>query len=152
MSDMHKKLAAAFLAALCLFACRTPDGPRYPIPSQNLAEAIPEGSSKVTFFNTSNHFLYWESGMIRIKIDGDQLPTLNLDRYIQTFVEPGTYEIRLEHFDLFMWKGTHELMVDAPEVYVEVFNSLISTEMRRVDSLPDDFGERFTPGRQPSNW
>jgi hypothetical protein len=68
------------------------------------------------------------------------------------FVEPGTYELKLEHFDLFMWKGTHSLTVDSPEVYVEVYNSLISTKFRRVDALPEGFLARFKPGRHPSNW
>jgi hypothetical protein len=149
---MRFQLLALSLAVLCFGACRTPDGPRHPIPQQTLSEASPQGSSKVIFFNTSNHFLYFESGMIRIKLNGDQLPTLNLDRYIQVFVEPGTYVLKLEHFDLFMWKGTHSLTVDSLEVFVEVYNSLFSTKFRRVDALPENFRERFKAGRHPSNW
>lgn len=139
------------LTLLCV-ACKTPDGPRYPIPIQDLAEVAPEGLSRIVLFNTSNRLLYFESGPIRIQLNGEQLPSIWLDHYIQAFVEPGEYELRLEHFDMFFWKGAYSIDIAAPEVYLEVFNSPTSTKYRRVERLPDDFHSRFEPGRDAANW
>jgi hypothetical protein len=94
------KLILAICLSVSLIACKTVDGPRHPIPSQDIAGAVPDGLSRVVLFNTSNRLLYFESGPIRIQLDGQQLPSIWLDHYVQAFVEPGTYELKLEHYDM----------------------------------------------------
>lgn len=146
------RLLLIFGLSLGLVSCRSPDGPRHPLPNQSFLATPPDGLSRVVLFNTSNRALYFESGPIRIQLNGRQLPSIWLDHYVQAFVEPGEYELKLEHYDVFFWKGTHLIQVDAPEVFLEVYNLPTTTKYRRVDQLPDDFHSRFTPGRDPGSW
>jgi len=140
------------LAALLVVGCRTPDGPHFPLPAQDVSTSIPDGFVRLVFFNTSNHALYWESGHIRIQLDGNQIPTIWLDEYVQVYVEPGEYQLLLEHLDVFMFKDRYTLVLEDPEVFLEVYNGVTSTKYRRVEELPPDFHSRFKPGRDPNDW
>jgi hypothetical protein len=143
----------AFAAIVAVTAsCKTPDGPRYPIPAQNLSAQVPNGLTRVVFINTSNRFLYFESGPVRIQLDGNQLPSIWLDHYVQAFVEPGEYDLLLEHYDVIHWKGRHRIQIEGTEMFISVYNLPISTEYEILDSLPEDFFTRFKPGRDPANW
>ena len=149
---MAKRVLLGLLAAVILLACRTPDGPRLPLPAQDVSASIPDGLARVVFFNTSNHALYWESGHIRIQLNGNQVPTVWLDEYVQVYVEPGEYQLLLEHLDVFMFTDMYTLKVDDPEVFLEVYNGITSTNYKRVGDLPSDFHSRFKPGRDPKDW
>src|SRR4029453_6496921 len=143
----------SLVATVALIAsCKTPNGPRLPIPAQDLAAQAPEGLTRVVFINTSNRALYFDSGPIRIQLDGHQLPSIWLDHYVQAFVEPGEYELLLEHYDLIHWKGRHTINVEGREMFISVYNLPVSTEYEILDALPDEFFTRFKPGRDPANW
>ena len=133
-------------------SCKTPDGQRYPIPAQDLSAQVPEGLTRVVFINTSNRALYFESGPIRIQLDGHQLPSIWLDHYVQAFVELGEHHLLLEHYDLIHWKGRHTVQVAGNEMFISVYNLPISTDYEILNSLPEDFATRFKPGRDPANW
>jgi hypothetical protein len=107
---------------------------------------------RVVFFNTSNHALYFESGHIRIQLDGNQIPTIWLDRYVQVYAEPGEHQLLLEHFDVFMFTNQYTVSFEGPEVFLEVFNNITSTKYKQVDELPSDFHSRFKLGRDPNDW
>jgi hypothetical protein len=149
---MWKRIAVGVLAAALVLGCRTPDGPHFPLPAQDVAAPIPDDYVRVVFFNTSNHALYFESGHIRIQLDGYQIPTIWLDRYVQVYAEPGEHELLLEHYDVLMWKSRYTVEFVGPEVFLEVYNNPTSTKYKEVDELPADFHSRFTPGRDPSDW
>ena len=149
---MSKRVALVLFAAALVLACKTPDGPRFPLPAQDISAPIPDDLVRVVFFNTSNHALYFESGHIRIQLDGQQISTVWLDRYVQVYAEPGEHELLLEHLDLFMWKNCYTIEFEGPEVFLEVYNNPTSTKYKQVDELPADFHSRFKPGRDPNNW
>ena len=149
---MWKRVAACLFAAALLLGCRTPDGPRFPLPAQDVSAPIPDGMVRVVFFNTSNHALYFESGHIRIQLDGNQIPTIWLDRYVQVYAEPGEHQLLLEHLDVFMFTDQYTVSFEGPEVFLEVFNNITSTKYKQVDELPPDFDSRFKLGRDPNDW
>jgi hypothetical protein len=72
------------------------------LPPQDITAAIPEGKARVVFLNTSNKLLYFESGPIKINLNGQQVPSIWLDHYVQVFVDPGTHPLHLEHYDAVM--------------------------------------------------
>jgi len=72
-------IVVALCAALSVGGCETAEGPRMPLPSQNIAHPPAGDGVRVVFFNTSNRALFFESGWIRIRIDGRTVPTLWLD-------------------------------------------------------------------------
>ena len=149
---MSKRVIIGLLAAVLLLDCKTPDGPRFPLPAQDVSASIPDGFIRVVFFNTSNHALYWESGHIRIQLDGNQIPTIWLDEYVQVHAKQGEHQLLLEHFDVFMFKDRYSLEFEGPEVFLEVYNGFTSTKYKRVDELPANFHSRFKPGRDPNDW
>ncbi len=149
---MWKRVAACLFAAVLLLGCRTPDGPRFPLPAQDISSSVPDGMVRVVFFNTSNHVLYFESGHIRIQLDGNQIPTIWLDRYVQVYAEPGEHQLLLEHLDVLMFTNQYTVSFEGPEVFLEVFNGITSTKYKQVDELPPDFKSRFTLGRDPNDW
>jgi hypothetical protein len=148
---MKRSAIPALLAIALLIACKTPDAPRQPIPVQDVHAPVPDGMVRVVLFNASNHALYFESGPIRIQLDGRQLPSIWLDHYVQVFVPPGEHQLLLEHYDLFMWKGRYTIHLSGPEAFLKVYNRPTTTRLERVDELPEDFFSRFKP-RDPDAW
>jgi len=149
---MLKRVACSFFTIGILLGCTTPDGPRFPLPAQDVSASIPDGMVRVVFFNTSNHALYFESGHIRIQLDGNQVPTIWLDEYVQVYAEPGEHQLLLEHVDVFTFTDRYTVLLEDREVYLEVFNNVTSTKYKQVDDLPSDFHSRFKSGRNPSDW
>ena len=140
------------VASFALGACTTPEGPRLPLPPQDLQTEVPDGYSRVVFFNDSIEALYFESGNIRIQIDGKTAPSLYLNHYAQLFIPPGSYELMLEHFDLFNFTNRYEITISGREVFFRIWCRPVSTRYEIVDKLPDDFESRFTGGRDASKW
>jgi hypothetical protein len=140
---------------LILFAaaCRTPDGPRFPIPGQQLDEPVPPGLVRVVFFNTSNKIVYPTSGSVRIQLNGQTVPTVHFDNYTQVFVEPGEYDLLLEHFDTVAYfKKRYHVEISPPEAFFAVYSKPISTGYDQVPVLPADFRARWSPAKLPSQW
>lgn len=145
-------VAIAVSIGFCAVGCATRDGPRIPIPEQSITSEVPEGRIRVVFFNNSNRFLYFESGPIRIQLNGQQVPSIWLDHFVQVFIEPGEYDLLLEHFDIITWKSRYKVKLEGPENFVELYNRPTSTRYRLVEALPQDFATRFRPGRSPATW
>ncbi len=122
------------------------------MPSQYVSTAIPAGFVRVVFFNTSNRALFFESGWIRIRLDGRTVPTLWLDEYTQIFIEPGEHRLLLEHFDLFQFTDTYMVTFSGTEMFLEVWCTPISTKFRQVEALPPEFSQHFSPARDPVEW
>jgi hypothetical protein len=132
--------------------CKTPEGPRIPLPSQDISVGASAGKTRIVFFNSSNPALYFESGVIRIRLNGDTVPSLWLRKYVQVVVDPGEYELLLEHYDLFSFTDTYSLSLPPGDVFLEVYCSPISTKFKRHESIPPEFARRYTPGRDPVKW
>ena len=148
---MKVSLLRAVLIGLVFASCRTPEGPRIPLPPQE-AKVAPTGLTRVMFFNTSNRALYFESGWIRIRLDGRTVPTLWLNEYVQIFVQPGSHELLLEHYDVFSFTDTYRLEVAGREMLLEVWCRPFSTTFRQVDALPSNFATDFSAARKPAEW
>lgn len=149
---LWKRVTPCLIGAVLLLACRTPDGPRFPLSAQDVSAPIPRGLVRVVFYNASNRVLYVDSGPIRIQLDGEQVPSIWLDRYIQVYAQPGEHELLLEHYDLFTWKRRYTIDLKGPEVFLKVYNTPISTKYKQVYELPSNFHARYKPGRDPNNW
>ena len=149
---MQILLVAVLSLSALLGGCKTPEGPRIPLPSQDIVSGAPEGKTRVVFFNSSSPGLYFESGVIRIRLNGDTVPSLWLRKYVQVVVDPGEYNLLLEHYDLFSFTNTYTLSLPPGDVFLEVYCSPISTKFKRHESLPLNFKRRYTPGRDPAKW
>ena len=149
---MHRFTFPIVLLALCVASCSTIEGPRIPLQSQDISAPVPTGVVRVVFFNTSNRALFWESGWIRIRLDGRTVPTLWLDEYTQILTEPGEHRLLLEHFDLFQFTDTYTVTFSGTEVFLEVFCTTLSTKFRQVERLPAQFPQHFNVARDPAEW
>lgn len=133
-------------------SCKTAEGPRIPLPPQHVSSEVPRDRVRVVFFNTSSRALYFESGWIRIRLDGRTVPTLWIDEYTQIFAEPGEHKLLLEHFDLFRFTDRYAVHFSGQEIFLEVWCRPISTTFRQVESLPPEFSQRFSVARDPAEW
>ena len=149
---MKTRRAPLLLLLLILAACKAAEGPRIPLPDQDVSGPAPEGKTRILFYNTSNKALYWETGMIRIRLNGHTVPSLWLGKYVQVVVEPGDYKLLLEHFDLFNFRNVYDVTLPPGDVYLEVYCRPISTKYRQVDALPANFERQFRAARDPLKW
>jgi hypothetical protein len=150
---MRPRLVVLALSLTALLAaCRTPDGPRVPLPDQGLETSTPEGMVRVVFFNTSNPVLYPTSGSVRIQVDGQTLPTLHHDRYTQVFLPPGRHDLLLEHWDMVVFTSRYSIEIAEPAAFFAVFSRPVSTGYEQVPELPADFTRDWSPARHPSQW
>ena len=150
---MMRKLGLELIVfAVLLSACKTPEGPRLPLPPQDLAINVPDGYARVVFFNDSTEALYPSSGNIRIQLDGKTAPSLYLNHYSQLFLSPGRYELLLEHWDVFTFTDEYEIEIREPDTFIRIWCSPISTKHEIVESLPADFDQRFIGGRDLTKW
>lgn len=148
-------LAIALCAVLCgALGCKTPDGPRLPIPEQDVAIEVPPGLTRVVFINTDYGGSTFGSGPIRIQLDGKQIPSVWPERFIQTFLAPGEYDLLLEHSFGFFWKRRGEIVVEDEPLLIAVFKPAFGfgPDYDFIDELPSDFESAFTPGRHPKSW
>jgi hypothetical protein len=146
----RKALGLLWLALL--IACRTPDGPRVPIPDQALDTVTPDGMVRVVFFNRSNKVVYPTSGSVRIQVDGQTLPTVHHDRYAQVFLPPGRHDLLLEHWDMVVFTSRYTIELREPQAYFAVFSRPVSTGYEEVPALPPDFAQRWLPAKYPTQW
>jgi hypothetical protein len=117
----------------------------YNLPIQNLSMKPDKGLSRVVFFNTSNALMYGvdQTGRITIKINDKGLATLDIDSYVQIFLEKGEYDIYLAHRDFILFENKYKLIIDKDELFVEVFAEPVSNNYKLVEQLPADFSRRF---------
>jgi hypothetical protein len=147
---MRSGLGVAMVATL--LACATPEGPRLPLPTQDLGAEVPKGYARVVLFNDSLEGLYFESGNIRIQLNGMTAPSLYLNHYAQLFLPPGDYEFLIEHYDLFWFRDRYRINIRGPEAFMRLWCTLVSTKYELVDQLPADFTSHYTGGRDPRQW
>jgi hypothetical protein len=113
---------------------------------------VPDGYTRVVFFNDSIEALYFESGNIRIQLNGQTAPSLYLNHYAQLFLRPGDYELLLEHFDLFTFTDRYKITIAGQQVLIRLWCRPISTKYEIVEKLPDNFEVNFVRGRDPTKW
>lgn len=140
------------LVALTVVGCKTPEGPRIPLPPQDVTTSAPAGLVRVVFYNTSIDALNWATGTVRIQVDGRTAPSLYLNHYAQVFLEPGPHELLLAHWDMFEFTDRYTITLAGREAFFEVYTTPFGTKYRQVDALPPDFMRRFKGGRDPSQW
>ena len=141
-------LATAFL----LIACKTPEGPRLALPSQDVSTPVPPGYVRVVFFNDTLEALNWATGTIRIQVDGQTAPSLYLNHYAQLFLRPGEYELMLEHWDVFKFTDRYRVQIAEPGMFFRVWCTPFATKYEVLKTLPPHFESHFTGGRNPSKW
>lgn len=149
---MTRSLSCTLALATLLLACATPEGPRLPLPPQNVSTPVPAGYVRVVFFNDTFEALNWATGTIRIQIDGHTAPSLYLNHYAQLFLKPGEYELMLEHWDIVTFTDHYKIEIVQPESFIRVWTTPLGNKYEFVDSLPSDFESRFVGGRDPSEW
>lgn len=127
--------------------------PELPIlgPELDVQAAAPE-ETKVMFFNNSNKLLFGidNTGKLGVWINGKGLAVLQIGDYVQVSLPRGRQAIELAHVDIGTFRSTHDLMVGEAPLYVEVYATAMSNEMKVFPSLPvgNYLPQPFTPYRR----
>ena len=108
---------------------------------------MPAGLIRVIFFNTTNpSFLGHPTGLngsVQLALNGKWCPNIEKLSYLQLYLEPGKYEVTLEHTDPFAYKDVYELIVGGEPDYVRIFRRIASNGFEVVDELPGNFEKNF---------
>lgn len=153
---MHRALQRVFLACIValLAACA---GPLVVVPEIRLlppeldAKPAAANESKVLFFNNSNKLLFGidGTGRVGIWINGIGLGVLEIGEYAQVSLPRGRHDIELVHVDVVTFNSKHEIVVGDGPLFVEVFATIVSNDLKTFDALPTGnyLPKPFTPYR-----
>jgi len=120
--------------------------PQYKLPKQSLETPHQQEKTRVFFYNTSNLLLFGLdfTDKIDILLDNKNVGSIRRGEYIFIDIEPKEYELNLSHYDLFMkFSNTYDLIVNGTDIFVKVFNGMISTKYKLDEQLPIKFEKRF---------
>lgn len=110
-------------------------------PIGSTAEAsTPMGA--VTFFNDSNSFLYPDSGVISIEVDGRLLGTVDIGEVLEADLPIGTHDVVVAHRDWWLFDDEYALVVLPGRQFVKVWARPMSTRLEAVATLPEGFETR----------
>lgn len=134
--------------------CKTPDRPHFPIPDQSLSIPIPDGLTRIVFLNTNYQSEGAGSGPIRIQLDGQQVPSVWPERYVQIFVVPGDYDLLIEQSNVFFFKQRDRITIEGGRLLIAVFKPFLAVYpvYEILAELPSDFESAFRPARHPKSW
>ena len=145
--------AAIWIAALAGCAAPVVLQPEVPILGPELdAQAAVPGETKVMFFNNSNKLLFGidNTGKVGVWINGKGVAVLQIGDYVQVSLPRGRQAIELVHVDLGTFRSNHDLTVSEAPLYVEVYATAMSNDMKVFQSLPTGnyLPMPFTPYRR----
>ncbi len=120
--------------------------------SQALDAPVPSGSVRIVFFNASNELRSGVVGMgpINVLVNNRGVGTLESRRYVQVDLAPGTKNVTLVRRDLGEISSTHGVKAESSVTYVEVFSRPMSIDIRVVQTLPEDFVQRYSAALEES--
>jgi len=122
--------------------------PQYDLPIQSLKAERQQGKTRVLFYNTTNLVLFGLdfTDKIDILLNNKNVGSARAREYILVDLEPKEYELNLTHYDaLIKFSNTYKLMVSDVDMFVNVYNGLVSTKYKLDKQLPDKFDKRFEP-------
>ena len=124
--------------------------PEMRIPSQSILEETPSEMTKVIFFNDSNALSSGLDGSakINLKLNGKAVGSINIHKYAQLFLSPGTYDLYMAHFDLFTFESDYKINIGKEDVYIRIYSRTTSNAYEIVKELPGDFKTRYKPFNQ----
>ena len=137
------------MPALLVFATLSCAGiatirPEIPLPPQSIDTPVPAGLARVVFFNGPQGGTTIDGAdKVNIIIDGRGLASLRKWQFVQVFLAPGTYEVKLEHLDIGTFGSGHLLDVEAGDNWVKAYSTLTSNRLERIDQQPDRFIEKY---------
>lgn len=115
-----------------------------PLPSQDISSQIPDGMTRVVFFNTTSpNFL--GHGQMSIEIDGIGGSVIERSQYVQVFLNPGKHAVRLEHLDPISFTDTYALEIGLSDTYIRVYRELGFNRLLVQAEPPSTFVNDYTP-------
>jgi hypothetical protein len=120
------------------------------LPTQDLNAANEESKTRVVFYNGNGYNPLYLDGSWRvgIKLNGIGVENLHIDKYVQLFLMPGTYNLELSHIDLFTFRDEYIFQVGSETMYVRVYNTPISTKYEVNKTEPENFKEKYEPANK----
>ena len=135
--------------AILLSGCASlePVVPTKPLPRQTLSTPVPDGQTRVIFFNDSNFLMYGldGTGTINFFLDEEPVATVPIGGWVQVFAEPREYSLKLQHHDMGLIEDTFDLSIVGEETYVRLYCGITSTKFELLESLPENFNDKFDP-------
>ena len=88
------------------------------------------------------------SGRINVKLNGQGVAQVNIGHYAQVIVPQGKYQVDLVHLDTATFPSKHEIELNTPVSFLEIFATITSNKAFLVSRPPPDFDKKFKPVKQ----
>lgn len=136
----------SILLMVSIAGCGTMDyRNRAVLPAQNIDADPPHGKSRVVVFNATEPS--WKTGAfaaIAVEINGQYAATLRESSYVQLFLEPGEYAVKLEFSDTLTFTDRFDLKVGVDPLYVRITRESFASDLEIVRQLPLEFSDNYT--------
>jgi len=118
---------------------------RIDLPAQNIDVALPHGKTRVIVFNATEPS--WKTGAfaaIQVAINGKYAATVRESSYVQLFLDPGEYAIKLEFVDALTFTDHFNLNLGNEPLYIKITREHFASHLEVVAELPHDFTESYS--------
>jgi hypothetical protein len=154
--NIRQIIVASFLLILPLFitGCLTPVKNEIPLATGGTTDkpANPN-DTRLVIFNDSDFLAFGMdgSGRINVKLNGQGVTQIRIGQYAQVIVPQGKHHIELVHFDTATFSSEHEIELNTPISFLEIYATPTSNRAFLVSRLPTDFDKKFKLVKQPNH-
>lgn len=136
-------VSSSLLCLVLLVSCATVK-PETKLPGQSLNSKKKSEKVRLIFYNASEAALFFESGLIGIKIDNKGIESIGIGSYVQVDVKPGKRRLTLSHVDVVRFTDTYTINARGSRMFIKVYCTPTKTKYKIMgSSKPKDFGKKF---------
>ena len=117
---------------------------RIVLPAQDIGIDEPHGKTRIIIFNETEPS--WKTNAtagMNFEINGKYATAISASHYLQLFLEPGDYLIKLEHIDILTFTDNFQLNVGNDPLYVKITRQAFSNKLDIVKELPLGFSNNY---------
>ena len=109
--------------------------------------------TRLVIFNDSDFLAFGMdgSGRINVKLNGQGVTQIRIGQYAQVIVPQGKYHVELVHFDTATFSSEHEIELNTPVSFLEIYATPTSNRAFLVSRPPPDFDKKFKLVKQPDH-
>jgi hypothetical protein len=141
------------LLSLPLFmaGCLSPVQNEIPLATGSVLERPANtNDTRLVIYNDSDFLAFGMdgSGRINVKLNGQGVAQVNIGHYAQVIVPQGKYQVDLVHLDTATFSSEHQIELNTPVSFLEIFATITSNKAFLVSQPPPDFDKKFKPVKQ----
>lgn len=85
------------------------------------------------------------SGRLNVKLNSQGVGQIRIGQYAQVLVPRGKCHVELVHFDTVTFSSAHDIELNAPVSFLEIYATTTSNKAFLVSHPPANFDQKFKP-------